>query len=171
LRAVVLLPMALGTGLSSRVFLSVFVGCPVCACACAQAREGRTRLAWCPWRSGSQNPKRSAIKQIASGRFGVTSYYLTNADELQIKMAQVRNPSSTPPPECPGALHPTGTHTVTATFIPTCTHSYTYTGTQCAFPASDDSARWRDSVPSGCFCPSQLLKQLTGLACLEQLKP
>ena len=31
--------------------------------------------------------ERSAIKQVASGRFGVTSYYLTNADELQIKMA------------------------------------------------------------------------------------
>src|SRR5690606_14497816 len=31
---------------------------------------------------------RSAIKQVASARFGVTSYYLTNADELQIKMAQ-----------------------------------------------------------------------------------
>lgn len=42
-----------------------------------------------PLADGSQNPKRSAIKQIASGRFGVTSYYLTNADELQIKMAQV----------------------------------------------------------------------------------
>ncbi|MCZ2393144.1 MAG: glutamate synthase large subunit [Chitinophagales bacterium] len=35
---------------------------------------------------------RSAIKQIASGRFGVTSYYLTNADELQIKMAQGAKP-------------------------------------------------------------------------------
>lgn len=32
--------------------------------------------------------KRSAIKQIASGRFGVTAAYLANADELQIKMAQ-----------------------------------------------------------------------------------
>ena len=31
---------------------------------------------------------RSAIKQVASGRFGVTSYYLSDADELQIKMAQ-----------------------------------------------------------------------------------
>lgn len=36
--------------------------------------------------------ERSAIKQIASGRFGVTSYYLTNADELQIKMAQGAKP-------------------------------------------------------------------------------
>lgn len=34
----------------------------------------------------------SAIKQVASGRFGVTSYYLTNASELQIKMAQGAKP-------------------------------------------------------------------------------
>ncbi len=36
--------------------------------------------------------KRSAIKQVASGRFGVTIEYLTNADELQIKMAQGAKP-------------------------------------------------------------------------------
>ena len=36
--------------------------------------------------------KRSAIKQVASGRFGVTSYYLTNADELQIKISQGAKP-------------------------------------------------------------------------------
>ena len=36
--------------------------------------------------------ERSAIKQVASGRFGVTSYYLTNAAELQIKMAQGAKP-------------------------------------------------------------------------------
>ena len=36
--------------------------------------------------------KRSAIKQIASGRFGVTAWYLTNADELQIKIAQGAKP-------------------------------------------------------------------------------
>jgi glutamate synthase (NADPH/NADH) large chain len=36
--------------------------------------------------------KRSSIKQIASGRFGVTSWYLTNADELQIKIAQGAKP-------------------------------------------------------------------------------
>ncbi|KAK6456036.1 uncharacterized protein RJT20DRAFT_140711 [Scheffersomyces xylosifermentans] len=35
---------------------------------------------------------RSAIKQIASGRFGVTSHYLADADELQIKMAQGAKP-------------------------------------------------------------------------------
>ena len=36
--------------------------------------------------------ERSAIKQVASGRFGVTSYYLTNAAEIQIKMAQGAKP-------------------------------------------------------------------------------
>jgi glutamate synthase domain-containing protein 2 len=36
--------------------------------------------------------RRSAIKQIASGRFGVTAEYLVNADELQIKMAQGAKP-------------------------------------------------------------------------------
>lgn len=36
--------------------------------------------------------KRSAIKQIASGRFGVTANYLTNADELQIKISQGAKP-------------------------------------------------------------------------------
>ncbi|MCU0310472.1 MAG: glutamate synthase large subunit [Acidimicrobiales bacterium] len=36
--------------------------------------------------------KRSAIKQVASGRFGVTSDYLVNADDIQIKMAQGAKP-------------------------------------------------------------------------------
>ncbi len=36
--------------------------------------------------------RRSAIKQVASGRFGVTSHYLTEADDLQIKMAQGAKP-------------------------------------------------------------------------------
>lgn len=36
--------------------------------------------------------ERSAIKQVASGRFGVTSYYLNNADEIQIKIAQGAKP-------------------------------------------------------------------------------
>ncbi|MCU1553057.1 MAG: glutamate synthase subunit alpha, partial [Arthrobacter sp.] len=36
--------------------------------------------------------RRSAVKQIASGRFGVTSLYLTNADDIQIKMAQGAKP-------------------------------------------------------------------------------
>lgn len=38
------------------------------------------------------NSMRSAIKQVASARFGVTSLYLTEADELQIKMAQGAKP-------------------------------------------------------------------------------
>ena len=36
--------------------------------------------------------RRSAIKQVASGRFGVTNEYLVNADEIQIKMAQGAKP-------------------------------------------------------------------------------
>ncbi|MFD2671235.1 glutamate synthase large subunit [Marinicrinis sediminis] len=36
--------------------------------------------------------RRSAIKQVASGRFGVTAHYLVNADEIQIKMAQGAKP-------------------------------------------------------------------------------
>ena len=36
--------------------------------------------------------KRSAIKQVASGRFGVTSWYLTNANQLQIKICQGAKP-------------------------------------------------------------------------------
>jgi len=36
--------------------------------------------------------KRSAVKQVASGRFGVTIWYLTNADELQIKIVQGAKP-------------------------------------------------------------------------------
>jgi glutamate synthase (NADPH) large chain len=36
--------------------------------------------------------RRSAIKQVASGRFGVTAEYLTNSDDLQIKMAQGAKP-------------------------------------------------------------------------------
>ena len=38
------------------------------------------------------NLRRSSIKQVASGRFGVTTEYLVNADELQIKMAQGAKP-------------------------------------------------------------------------------
>ena len=39
-----------------------------------------------------ENNRRSAIKQVASGRFGVTTSYLAHADELQIKMAQGAKP-------------------------------------------------------------------------------
>ena len=41
---------------------------------------------------GTDNNRCSAIKQVASGRFGVTSQYLNSADELQIKMAQGAKP-------------------------------------------------------------------------------
>ena len=39
-----------------------------------------------------KDSRRSAIKQVASGRFGVTIWYLTNADELQIKISQGAKP-------------------------------------------------------------------------------
>ncbi len=45
-----------------------------------------------PLHDGSPNPERSAIKQVASGRFGVTTEYLVNADMLQIKVAQGAKP-------------------------------------------------------------------------------
>ncbi|GAC1477768.1 MAG: glutamate synthase large subunit [Acidimicrobiales bacterium] len=45
---------------------------------------------WTP--DGNGDLRRSAIKQVASGRFGVTSEYLVNADDLQIKMAQGAKP-------------------------------------------------------------------------------
>ena len=47
---------------------------------------------------GGEDPKRfldnrrSSIKQVASGRFGVTSHYLANSDQIQIKMAQGAKP-------------------------------------------------------------------------------
>ncbi|HXD59594.1 MAG TPA: glutamate synthase large subunit [Thermoleophilaceae bacterium] len=43
-------------------------------------------------RDENGDSRRSAIKQVASGRFGVTAHYLVNADELQIKMAQGAKP-------------------------------------------------------------------------------
>jgi glutamate synthase (NADPH/NADH) large chain len=45
-----------------------------------------------PLADGSRNPERSAIKQVASGRFGVTAEYLVNADDIQIKVAQGAKP-------------------------------------------------------------------------------
>jgi glutamate synthase (ferredoxin) len=44
------------------------------------------------WKNELGDSKNSAIKQVASGRFGVTSLYLTMANELQIKMAQGAKP-------------------------------------------------------------------------------
>jgi glutamate synthase (ferredoxin) len=51
--------------------------------------EDPARYFWTNERGDSKN---SAIKQVASGRFGVTSEYLVNARELQIKMAQGAKP-------------------------------------------------------------------------------
>src|SRR6202022_1038906 len=51
--------------------------------------EDSERYAWTNERGDSKN---SAIKQVASGRFGVTSEYLVKARELQIKMAQGAKP-------------------------------------------------------------------------------
>jgi glutamate synthase (NADPH/NADH) large chain len=45
-----------------------------------------------PLPDGSPNPERSAIKQVASGRFGVTTEYLVNSDMIQIKMVQGAKP-------------------------------------------------------------------------------
>jgi glutamate synthase (ferredoxin) len=46
-------------------------------------------LSWTNERGDSKN---SAIKQVASGRFGVTSHYLVNSRELQIKISQGAKP-------------------------------------------------------------------------------
>ena len=69
--------------------------------------EDPERFTWTNERGDSKN---SAIKQVASGRFGVTSDYLTNAGELQIKMAQGAKPGeggNSPAPRCiPGSPRP-----------------------------------------------------------------
>ncbi len=64
-----------------------------------------------PLLNGKPNPERSAIKQIASGRFGVTTEYLVNADMLQIKVAQGAKPgeggqSARPQGGCDGCKDP-----------------------------------------------------------------
>ncbi len=51
---------------------------------------GEDAARWIPDANGDS--RRSAIKQVASGRFGVTSEYLVNSDDLQIKMAQGAKP-------------------------------------------------------------------------------
>ena len=58
--------------------------------ALEHGRGRRGPLALQPDANGDR--RRSAIKQVASGRFGVTIHYLVNADELQIKMAQGAKP-------------------------------------------------------------------------------
>jgi len=45
-----------------------------------------------PLSDGRPNPERSAIKQVASGRFGVTTEYLVNSDDIQIKVCQGAKP-------------------------------------------------------------------------------
>jgi glutamate synthase (NADPH/NADH) large chain len=47
---------------------------------------GEDSKRWTPDANGDS--RRSAIKQVASGRFGVTIDYLNNADEIQIKVSQ-----------------------------------------------------------------------------------
>jgi len=54
--------------------------------------EGGEDPARFTWTNEQGDSKNSAIKQVASGRFGVTSEYLVNARELQIKMAQGAKP-------------------------------------------------------------------------------
>lgn len=51
---------------------------------------GEDPARWTPDENGDS--RRSAIKQVASGRFGVTISYLTNADEIQIKISQGAKP-------------------------------------------------------------------------------
>ncbi|TWT74426.1 Ferredoxin-dependent glutamate synthase 1 [Posidoniimonas polymericola] len=51
---------------------------------------GEDPVRWTPEPNGDS--RRSAIKQVASGRFGVTISYLTNADEIQIKISQGAKP-------------------------------------------------------------------------------
>ncbi len=55
---------------------------------CGEGGEDEIRF----FRKENGDWENSAIKQVASGRFGVTSYYLSNARELQIKMAQGAKP-------------------------------------------------------------------------------
>ena len=55
-----------------------------------RAKGAKTRERFKPLPNGDS--RRSAIKQVASGRFGVTIWYLANADEMQIKIAQGAKP-------------------------------------------------------------------------------
>jgi glutamate synthase (ferredoxin) len=54
--------------------------------------EGGEDIERFTWTNDQGDSKNSAIKQVASGRFGVTSHYLSQAKELQIKMAQGAKP-------------------------------------------------------------------------------
>ncbi len=55
-----------------------------------RARAAKNEARFIPLPNGDS--KRSAVKQVASGRFGVTTHYLVNADDLQIKIAQGAKP-------------------------------------------------------------------------------
>ena len=58
----------------------------------SDSRRGRRRYALVSKPYPNGDFARSYIKQIASGRFGVSAHYLVNADELEIKMAQGAKP-------------------------------------------------------------------------------
>ena len=57
-----------------------------------ELRRGRRGRASGSPRTPNGDLRRSAVKQVASGRFGVTSHYLVNADDIQIKVAQGAKP-------------------------------------------------------------------------------
>ncbi len=59
-------------------------------CKSNRGEGGEDEARFAPLPNGDS--KRSAIKQVASARFGVTAHYLVNADELQIKIAQGAKP-------------------------------------------------------------------------------
>ena len=63
---------------------------PASAASRNTGEGGEDAERFCPTQNGDL--RRSAIKQVASGRFGVTSEYLVNADDIQIKMAQGAKP-------------------------------------------------------------------------------
>jgi glutamate synthase (NADPH/NADH) len=55
-------------------------------------KEGKMKMGAVDWDLFETDSVRSKIKQVASGRFGVTAEYLANADEIQIKLAQGAKP-------------------------------------------------------------------------------
>lgn len=58
----------------------------------AALKEGELEMGSAKWKIFQGDSVRSKIKQVASGRFGVTAEYLANADEIQIKLAQGAKP-------------------------------------------------------------------------------
>ena len=64
------------------------------------------------------NWRNSAIKQVASGRFGVSSHYLSSAKEIQIKMAQGAKPGEGGQLPGPKVIH----------ILPQCRNSTPYVG-------------------------------------------